>query len=323
MKNTLLIAFLTVLIFTLKANAEDAVTPSYTNCYGAENCQHNNYYPYYSYGGKRDVYYTITDEKVTVYAPKETGQSANVPQEAFFNAYQGTSKLPNDSKRRVLEIVGNVTEIEANAFKQANGITKIILPDTVTKIGTSAFENMGRLEKIDFLPSSVKAIEDYAFYNSNTSTKHVTDIIIPNSVTTIGNYAFGSYAANYQLNSLVISDNLTTVGKNAFYNLNVKNLTVSADQLNNYLTAGGGFQSYGDINITCTKGDCEGVLQTKGYTGSRFKVSYATQETQLPDGSTAIYKMGKLVGFKGKRIYTIEEASAIAGKTNTIKIRYK
>ena len=42
------------------------------------------------------------------------------------------------------------------------------------------------------------------------------------------------------------------------------------------------------------------------------------------DGSYTIYdKDGNFLGFKGKRIYTIDEANAVAGKTNTFSIRYR
>ena len=42
------------------------------------------------------------------------------------------------------------------------------------------------------------------------------------------------------------------------------------------------------------------------------------------DGTTAIYDAnGKLIGLKGKRIYSVNEASEIAGKKNKVMIRYK
>ena len=42
------------------------------------------------------------------------------------------------------------------------------------------------------------------------------------------------------------------------------------------------------------------------------------------DGSTTIRDQnGHLLGFKGKRIYTVEEANAVSGKVNTVKLRYK
>ena len=43
----------------------------------------------------------------------------------------------------------------------------------------------------------------------------------------------------------------------------------------------------------------------------------------LADGSSAMYKNGEFVGYKGKRIFTVEEANKISGKVNTVKLRYK
>ena len=48
------------------------------------------------------------------------------------------------------------------------------------------------------------------------------------------------------------------------------------------------------------------------------------REVAQADGSVALYRDGKLVGFRGKRIYTVEEAALVSKDTgNTIKLRYK
>ena len=41
------------------------------------------------------------------------------------------------------------------------------------------------------------------------------------------------------------------------------------------------------------------------------------------DGAAAIYRDGKLKSYKGKRIFTIEEANAVAGDKNRVSITYK
>lgn len=45
---------------------------------------------------------------------------------------------------------------------------------------------------------------------------------------------------------------------------------------------------------------------------------------QFSDGSTTLYNAdGTIKGYKGKRIYTIEEATKVSGERNTFRIRYK
>ena len=45
---------------------------------------------------------------------------------------------------------------------------------------------------------------------------------------------------------------------------------------------------------------------------------------QFSDGSTTLYNAdGTIKGYKGKRIYTVEEATKVSGERNTFRIRYK
>ena len=77
----------------------------------------------------------------------------------------------------------------------------------VTAIGENAFENL-KLELV-VIPESVTTIGNYAFAH-NESLK---EIEISNGVTTIGNYAF---AYNEKLKEIIIPDSVTDVGDGAF-----------------------------------------------------------------------------------------------------------
>lgn len=77
-----------------------------------------------------------------------------------------------------------VTEIDERAF-QLEKITKVILPDGITKIGYKAFFKMPLLTTINF-PASLKIIESKAFYGGV-----LTAVDIP-SQTAIGSRAFES-----------------------------------------------------------------------------------------------------------------------------------
>ena len=74
--------------------------------------------------------------------------------------------------------------IESNAFYQM-GLSgwEVVIPDTVTSIGSSAFEQDG-IAKVN-LPEGLKTIGSSAFYSNN-----LTELTIPSTVTSIGALAF-------------------------------------------------------------------------------------------------------------------------------------
>ena len=65
-------------------------------------------------------------------------------------------------------------------------LTDLIIPDGVTSIAESAFENCLNITSIS-IPDSITSIGDYAFYNC----VGLLSVTIPSTVTNIGNYAFG------------------------------------------------------------------------------------------------------------------------------------
>jgi hypothetical protein len=141
-------------------------------------------------------------------------------------------------------IIDGYTSIGANAFEDANTVTSIFIPNTVTSIGESALGPMVSLIAINvaidnsyylsdngilfdvtgttliqypigntqtsyIIPDGVTSIGDYAFQNSNLST-----ITFPDSITIIGQYAF-QYS---NLSQIVIPSGLQTIGIYAFFN---------------------------------------------------------------------------------------------------------
>jgi hypothetical protein len=87
-------------------------------------------------------------------------------------------------------------------------INGIILPESLTTIGSNAFENIGGLVSIT-IPASVTSIEDGAFLRCAA----LTSITIPASVTSIGDNAFYGCTA---LTSITIPASVTSIGDNAF-----------------------------------------------------------------------------------------------------------
>ena len=91
--------------------------------------------------------------------------------------------------------------------------TNITLPKNYNgenySIGESAFNGCTSLTNIN-IPNTVTTIDRYAFYNCSG----LTSLTIPNSVTTIGQSAFSSC---YGLTSLTIPNSVTDIGESAFY----------------------------------------------------------------------------------------------------------
>ena len=78
-----------------------------------------------------------------------------------------------------------ITSIGDYAFYDFNALTEVVIADTVTYIGKSAFERCYNLKSIQ-LPSKLTTVDSYAFFR--TGLKEVT---VPSSVKIIENNAFG------------------------------------------------------------------------------------------------------------------------------------
>lgn len=84
-----------------------------------------------------------------------------------------------------LTIGKNVTSIGDYAFAGCSGLASVLIPASVTQIGTSAFENINKLTELS-LSNSVKTIGSKAF----SGCTGLTEVILPSSVTSVGTGAF-------------------------------------------------------------------------------------------------------------------------------------
>ena len=147
-------------------------------------------------------------------------------------------------------IPNSVTSIGEYAFYNCTGLTSVTIPNSVTSIGESAFENCKGLTSIT-IPNSVTSIGNQAFYGvpnivyngtakgSPWGAKNVNGyvdgyfvyadatkttllacssaatgaITIPNSVTSIGKWAFSRCTG---LTSVTIPNSVTSIGNQAF-----------------------------------------------------------------------------------------------------------
>ena len=106
------------------------------------------------------------------------------------------------------EFSANPLYYAKNLYLNGVLVTDLVIPDGVTTIGRSAFDNCTSLQSIT-IPDSVTTIDYFAFEGCTS----LTSISIPDSVTTIGGSAFSCCTG---LTSVTIPDSVTTIDMYTF-----------------------------------------------------------------------------------------------------------
>lgn len=113
-----------------------------------------------------------------------------------------------------------VTSVKKEAFKPTNGTIKsLVLPETLTSIGSYAFSGLSNLENVTpFLPDAVETIGDYAF---SGCTKLTGDLRIGygSSIVAFPGTFANSYAfQNTAIKSLDLGPSVTNTSSYTFFN---------------------------------------------------------------------------------------------------------
>lgn len=152
-----------------------------------------------------------------------------------------------------------IDEIPSYAFSGRWAIEKVLLPPTLKKIGTYAFQKTS-LTSVN-IPDNVETIEVYAFSNA----RQLQELHLPDSLTSLGRYAFEEcrslrtvkiptklkeipwYAFQYcsSLQSVELHDSITGIGDYAFRNCDLREITLPKST-----TWVGGYAFYGNANLS-------------------------------------------------------------------------
>lgn len=140
------------------------------------------------------------------------------------NAFKSATNLESVTLPEGLIIIGN------EAFR-SSGVKTVSLPSTLSSLGASAFRECKNLQGI-VLPDALKDVAEYSFYgcsnlktvsfgNQTVSIENnafenagVENVLIPNSVKTIG---AGAFQNNSKLKSLVINNASAAIGAFSFF----------------------------------------------------------------------------------------------------------
>ncbi len=144
----------------------------------------------------------------------------------------------NNEEITNLVIPESVTSIGGSAFSGCSGLTSVTIPNSVTSIGERAFSSCRSLTSVT-IPNSVTSIGSEAFYRCSG----LTSVTIPNSVTSIGDGAFYNCSS---LTSVTIPGSVTSIGRSAFSGCS----GLTSVTIPNSVTSIGEFAFYGCSGLT-------------------------------------------------------------------------
>ncbi len=212
------------------------------------------------------IYYNYINDK------KELEVTCKIhPEDTNFRSYSDAVVIPEEVT--YMDKTLKVTSIGYLAFCNCSRLTSITIPNSVTSIGIEAFRTCQRLRYVHIsdLESWCKIAFSRASSNPLCYAHHlflngeeIKDLVIPNSVTSIGDYAFYGCSG---LTSITIPNSVTSIGYRAFNNCSA-------------LTA---IQVEDGNTVYDSRNDCNAIIETTSNT-----LLFGCQNTIIPNDVVTI-----------------------------------
>ena len=230
--------------------------------------------------------------------------------------FQDNSSRPFSGCDRLTDFVfgEEVEHIPAYLCRELTLLNTIVIPNSVTSIGTNAFSFCRGLTKVT-IPNSVKTIGNWAFYRCTG----LTTVTIGNSVTSIGNRAFYSCTSLTEvsipssvktiefrafegctgLKTVTIGNSVTTIGESAFYSCT----SLTEVSIPNSVTSIGSsvFEDCSGLK-TVTIGNSVTTIENGAFNGCTQMESVTIGEKVESIGESAFAKCNSLTAVTSKAV---------------------
>ena len=170
-----------------------------------------------------------------------------------------------------------------NLYLNGELVTDLVIPNSVTRIASSAFKGYSKLNSVT-IPNSVTSIGDYTF----SGCKSLINITIGSGVTSIGSYAFNGCSS---LTSVILPKKVRSIGLYAFNGCsNLTDITIGNRVTDIYSKAFDNCNSLKEVYISDIAAWCgiEFGSNPLWYGGNLYLNGELVTDLIIPDGVTSI-----------------------------------